>query len=424
MSVHTILNNQPGTTTEPVKTQQPVFTAAPHRMMFLGGVLQLVFVLVFWCVELAGRYTSWWSPLETTIPTTSAHLFLMVYGLFPFFFFGFLMTTYPRWMSGGLVPKQSYVLSFSLLITGVALFYLGLFADKLFSIVGLIFYLSGFAVALKALLHVYFAASGENKTYEKALNIALSAGFMGVLVFLIWLISESHWLLVASRDIGLWLFLVPVVFLVSHRMIPFFSSCVLKDYVVVQGRWAVLLLGSCVTGHVLLEWLEQLRWLWLFDLPMMFMGFYFTIRWGFVRSFQVGLLAVLHLAFLWFGLAMALYTTQSLVLFFTDTVVLGRAPLHALGIGYITSMVIAMASRVSLGHSGRPLTADVLTWAVFTGVSIAALLRIVAEIPVLETLSDTSASLIAAIVWLVVIVLWVIRYGPMYVTPRADGKPG
>ena len=81
-------------------TPWEVFTAAPHRMMFLAGALQLVLTLLFWAVELAGRYTGLLAPLALSLHTTHVHLFLMLYCIFPFFTFGFLMTTFPRWMNG------------------------------------------------------------------------------------------------------------------------------------------------------------------------------------------------------------------------------------------------------------------------------------------------------------------------------------
>lgn len=58
---------------------------------------------------------------------------------------------------------------------------------------------------------------------------------------------------------------------------------------------------------------------------------------------------MLHIAFLWLAIGMTLYTVQSLTLLITGVDYLGRAPLHALGIGFFTGMVVAMASRVTLG---------------------------------------------------------------------------
>jgi uncharacterized protein involved in response to NO len=74
---------------------------------------------------------------------------------------------------------------------------------------------------------------------------------------------------------------------------------------------------------------------------------------------------MLHIGFAWFGLAMALYTLQSLTLCFTGQWLLAKAPLHALSIGYFSAVLMAMSTRVTLGHSGRLLKADSLTWGVF-----------------------------------------------------------
>lgn len=39
----------------------PAFFSAPHRVMFFAGSIQLILVLLFLSIELAGRFTSLWS---------------------------------------------------------------------------------------------------------------------------------------------------------------------------------------------------------------------------------------------------------------------------------------------------------------------------------------------------------------------------
>lgn len=39
----------------------PAFFSAPHRVMFFSGSIQLILVLLFLSIELAGRFTSLWS---------------------------------------------------------------------------------------------------------------------------------------------------------------------------------------------------------------------------------------------------------------------------------------------------------------------------------------------------------------------------
>ena len=68
---------------------------------------------------------------------------------------------------------------------------------------------------------------------------------------------------------------------------------------------------------------------------------WFSSRWGVARGArQVRLLAMLHLGFLWAGLAFALYAIDSLARFAGLDWSAGQAPLHALGIGFFASMLI------------------------------------------------------------------------------------
>ena len=103
------------------------FTAAPHRMMMFGGTLQLVFAMLYWTAALAARHNGLDMSLETVLPGKWLHGYLMLYGLFPYFIFGFLMTTYPRWMNGPLVERPRYITAFLCMAAGSALAYAGLF---------------------------------------------------------------------------------------------------------------------------------------------------------------------------------------------------------------------------------------------------------------------------------------------------------
>ena len=407
-----------------LKQRWHVFTAAPHRMMMFGGAVQLVLVLLFWGVELTGRFTGLWAPLETVVPTTFAHAFLMFYTLFPFFLFGFLMTTYPRWMNGTPVPAGRYVPAFLLLAGGTFLFYIGLFVHTAVLALALIVLLAGYSLALYTLWQVYRTAAARFKLHETILNGTLAAAWLGVLSYLLWLWTANWTLLDFTLTAGLWWFMLPLALTVCHRMIPFFSSAVLTDYTVYQPRWTLHAMVGCAVGHGLLELVGLQAWLWLVDLPLAGLAFHHSRRWGFWRSFQVRLLSILHVAFAWVSVGVGLYALQSLVLLTTGTVVLGRGPLHALTIGFLTSLTLAMATRVTLGHSGRPLQADALTGVLFWGVGLSALLRVLSELPGFGFTAASHLNLTAAAVWLVAFGVWSLRFGPIYLRPRADGAPG
>ncbi|MBU1192906.1 MAG: NnrS family protein [Gammaproteobacteria bacterium] len=400
------------------------FTAAPHRMMMFAGSLQLVLTMSFWLAELLARYLNILPGITPVIPATWAHGYLMLFGLFPYFIFGFLMTTYPRWMNGPLVERSRYVASFLCMTTGSVTVYAGLFTHTTVLATGALLHAFGWFIGISELYRVFRAAPGPEKSHERYLNLYLLLGGIGMLSFVLGTGLDRPGLIQTALTLGWWGFLLPLLVTVAHRMLPFFSSMVIKPYTVVQPAWMLPALPLLIAGHVACETLNIWQWRFLFDAPLAGIGLYLSFRWGFRRSFQVRLLAILHMAFVWFGIGMTLYTLDSLLLLFSTDVSLGRAPLHALGIGLVAGMTLAMASRVSLGHSGRPLVADRRVWLCCWGLHITALLRVVNDLPIGQTLFGLPTPLWAALLWLVTVFAWSWRFAPIYLRPRVDGNPG
>lgn len=396
-------------------------SAAPHRSLFLAGALQGVLTVLWWVIDLAGRYGVAGSMTHWSIAPTWAHAFLMVYGFFPFFILGFLFTTYPNWMNGDKVKPREYVATCALMVAGVVLFYVGLLTHKAIIILGIELMLIGWSVAVYVLYRILLNTPAQDKRHARVISIALLMGWLGVAAYLLWLVTEDPVMLDFARHAGIWFFLLPIVLTVSHRMIPFFSSRVLDNYEMVRPFWMLWLMLACSAAHGSLQWLELSAYLWIADLPLAGCALYLSYRWGFLRSFSMSLLAVLHFSFAWLGVAMLLYGLQSLVYFASGNLILGLAPLHALGIGFFASMILAMASRVTIGHSGRPLELDQLTWVLFLGFQATTVLRILADlVPAIAPL----LYVLAALVWLVCFGLWAIKYAPIYWRQRVDGKPG
>ena len=400
------------------------FTAAPHRMMMFGGTLQLVLTLLYWAGTLAARETGLAVRLEGVLPGVWAHGYLMLYGLFPFFIFGFLMTTYPRWMNGPLVERPRYVAAFLCMATGIALVYIGLFTHGVLIGLGALLHAGGWGIGLAELYRVFRTATNAMKTHERFLNAYLLIGGLGMLAFGFGVLLNVPAAIQLALTLGLWGFLLPVMITVAHRMLPFFSSNVIKPYEIYSPDWVLTALPVLIAGHVILDQTGLWQWRFLFDAPLAGIAFHLSWRWGLGRSFQARLLAVLHVAFLWFGIGMALYALDSLLLLTNAGFALGRAPLHALGIGLIASMTIAMASRVTLGHSGRPLVADTLVWLVGWGLHLTALLRVLGELPIPDGSLFLSLNLWAALLWLASVMPWALRLGALLLLPRIDGRTG
>lgn len=404
-------------------------SAAPHRSLFLVGAFQGVFTLLWWWIVLAGRVGLVDNGQTWNIAPTWAHGFLMVYTFFPFFIMGFLFTVFPRWMNGELIRPQQYMFVSVLMTLGVAFFYIGLAVGQFLAVIGILLMLVGWARGVVALFKVLRSAPARDKRHAWITGLAFIAGWLGLCAYGLWLLNGNDMLLNFSRQVGIWFFLLPILLAVSHRMIPFFSSRVLEHYTVVRPYGLLWLMVGCSVAHGIFQQLSGLQvYTWIADMLLASGALYLTYVWQFFRSFKVRLLAVLHIAFAWLGIAMTLFALQGLLLWMSDgeRYWFGLAPLHLLGVGYFTSMVIGMVSRVTLGHGGFSLVLDKFSWFLFVGFQAVIFLRVLPDIVPLSIVTAQGSTLYfsAAGVWLVCFTLWVAKYAPIYWRARVDGKVG
>lgn len=399
---------------QPQASLWATYTSAPHRVMFLPGALQAVLAMAWWLLSLQGVLPA------TTIPAIHLHAWLMLFGLFPLFVFGFLFTAGPNWLSSPPIPRQTYLPSALLLSAGLLGVYAGLLWPQL-QVWGLVVHTTGWGVALAALVANLRAAQVEDSLHARLAVIAVGLGGLGDALFGVAIaLDQLDWLATAIALV-VWGMLVPIFLVACHRMIPFFTSRVVSDYVMVRPYGLLWLLLAASLAHGALEAAGWPAVTWLADGPLAVITLWFAWRWGcFRHGWGVRLLAMLHISFLWAGLAFLLYALGSLALWLGWSWSAGHAPLHALGIGFFGSMLIGMASRVSLGHSGRRLEADGLTWALFW------LLQAVGVVRMLPELTPVAWGWVnvAGLLWLGVLATWAARYAPFYWRPRADGRPG
>jgi uncharacterized protein involved in response to NO len=166
-----------------------------------------------------------------------------------------------------------------------------------------------------------------------------------------------------------------------------------------------------------------LRWAQVaMEIPAAMLLLWLALRWGLVQSLKIRLLAMLHGGFFWLGLAFALQAVSHALMTLTaHELSLGLAPLHALTMGYLGATLVAMATRVSSGHGGRPLAADNTAWALYWILQSAVLLRVLAA---LWPAAATALTLLGVSAWTLAVTAWAIRYGGWFGRPRVDGRPG
>ncbi|MBI2306403.1 MAG: NnrS family protein [Rhodocyclales bacterium] len=399
---------------------RPVFFAAPHRVMFFAGALQALLGMAFWAFDLGARYAGLYTPLSWPVPATWLHAALMLYGLFTFFIFGFLMTALPKWVAQGPLEQRQYVPAFFLLVAGWLLFYAGLFAAPLIPL-GMVVVAAGWGLGWYALFAAVRSSISEHKTHAWVVLVALACGIVGLLAFAAGIALTHPGLVAAAIEAGLWLFLVPVFFTVTYRMLPFFSGSVIRGYDEYRGRATYWIVLGCCAAHAALAVAELRAWLWPPDLLGGATVLWLSWRWQLRKAFVSHLLAMHHLASVWLGIALLLFAVQSLFLL-SGNGWGGRAPLHALTVGYFGSILIGMATRVTLGHSGRLISSDVWAWRLFWLFQGVVLLRLGGEW--FTELGAFSPVWLSALGWLAVFGMWGRVHLSMFLKPRPDGRPG
>ncbi len=408
----------PPTHTDSFPISLRMLAAAPHRLLFFVGAANVLMAMLWWTLHLIDVRWQLIGLAPTPLFAGWAHAFVMQYQVLPPFMFGFLLTVFPRWMGLKELTRWHYLPVGLGLLSGQLLLLTGMLGMPNLVHLGVLSTLAGWTVGLAILLHLLWLDSGKT-WHAVSCAAALAFGLLGVLLFAVYLHTDNALLMFASIKIGSFGLLLPIYFTVAHRMFPFFAGNVLPGYKPWRALWPLGAFWVLAIAHLGLELAHAYAWLWMADLPLFVLCGYWLWR-NAPRGPAPPLLRVLFLGYAWLPIAMLLYTAQSLWFLGTGDFLLGRAPAHALFIGFFGSLIVAMVTRVTQGHSGRPLQLGGVAAFAFITIQFVALLRVIAEL-----LPDSPLwQAVAAIGWIVAFLPWALRSAFIYLTPRIDSKPG
>ncbi|MEI2677946.1 MAG: NnrS family protein [Burkholderiaceae bacterium] len=403
--------------------------AAPHRLGFFAAACMLAASALWWTAVLLSRAAGYSPPWAVAPP--AAHGLLMGLGFTPLFIAGFLFTAGPKWLGEAAVEARVLLWPVLLMLAGWCLVLPGLHLSSLLAAAGLALVAVGWSRLSMRFVAILRASRVPDRTHACVVAAACVVGAATMWVAVGALAMQDVAVLRAATQVALWGFVATVFVAVSHRMIPFFSSSALPTLDAWRPMW---LLGVMVAAL----WLEALAAVaalgwgplapWLrgvqaaIELPVAVLLLWLALRWGVVQSLKIRMLAMLHAGFLWLGLAYALSALSHALMATTGgELSLGLAPMHALTMGYLGATLLAMATRVSSGHSGRSLAADNAAWAMYWVLQAAVVLRVVAA---LWEAGSMGVTLLAVLAWATATVAWALRYGRWFVRPRVDGRPG
>ena len=364
-----------------------VFLSGGFRPFFLGAAAWAAIAMPVWLAAYAHGY-----PLGGALPAMLWHAHEMIFGFAVATVAGFLLTAIPNWT--GRLPVRGARLGAlaALWLAGrVAMFA----TPPVAAIIDLAFLIGLIAVVARELI------AGRNYR-NLPLLVALGVLLTGNVLMHLHALDIAYTAALGAR-IGA-ATLAAMVALVGGRIIPSFT----RNWMAKMRRDAAPpapvsrldLACLLVTVAALVSWVVLPN-----ALVQMLGGAAVLVRlarWRAVHTLREPLLTVLHVGYAWLGIGLLLAAVP------------GAPALHAITVGAIGTMTLAVMTRASLGHSGQALTAGRGTTAIYLLITAAAVLRVAGP----YTPAPVTVVSCAGLAWTAAFGLFAVLYGPLLIGNR------
>ena len=384
----------------------PIFRLAFRPFFLLSALLSIVAVLI-WIFVLHGNF-SW----QGVLPAKTWHGHEMIFGFAASVAVGFLLTAAQTWTGVRSINGWKLaVLVLFWLTARIAL--LSSFIPLV--IVGIVCEGIWWLISISYLAYMVLKSNNyRNLIFIVLLSIIMLLDLTTLLYALLDNLALSTHLSYAA------VFMMSnVVTVLGGRVIPFFTTRALNlptthRYMFIERAVAGLMFLSFIAFIVSYFYpINQVLGILLIATGCL--QIVRMLNWQSVKTIKTPLLWALHLAYLNMGLGFVVIGIS----YFTYRISFSSA-IHIITIGTIGTMIIAMMSRVSLGHTGRAL--QINRW-----ISFSFLLLLVAAIARfwLPTFYwYMSGYILAASCWVIGFSIFVIYYTPILLTARPDGRSG
>lgn len=372
------------------------------RPFFLGASLFAGVAIPVWILVLAGVGDS-----TFLYPARDWHVHEMVFGFLPAVITGFLLTAIPNWTDRPPIRGYELMLLFTLWLAGRLLIAIPWFTPLVSAIIDV-----GFLVAVAGLVWREIAAA---KSWDRApMGVLVSLLACANILFHVFTLGGIAADRTELAAIGMVMMLLT---LIGGRLIPNFTG----ELLVGSGRTERPApfsrydgLSIALVGFAVVSWIVQPHSMvtgWIFvTAGLANLGR--LARWYGWLTWREPLVLILHFGYGWFALS----------LFILGGSILGiglpaEDAVHAFTAGAVGAMTLAVMTRASLGHTGRPRHAGPLTVCIYMLVNVGAVLRVFGP---MTGLSTSLVMGMAAGSWSGAYLLFALVYGPFLLRPSLD----
>jgi uncharacterized protein involved in response to NO len=379
----------------------PALFSYGFRPFFLAGAAWAFVAIGLWMLLLFGAVS-----LPTAFTLLDWHIHEMLYGYLAAVVAGFLLTAIPNWT--GRLPVAGLPLAglAALWLSGrVAVACSEFIGAATAAVIDLSFLLALLAACLREII------AGRNWRNLRVLAV-VAVLFVGNAVFHVEVIATG------AADFGTRFGVaaaIGLIMLIGGRIIPSFT----RNWLARQGSGRLPQPFSAVDGVALVLGATAL-FAWIAapqaqatGAGLIAAGLVQAVRlgrWAGERTVPDRLVLILHVGYAFVPLGFVL--TGAAVVW--PQVLPASAGIHAWTAGAIAVMTLAVMTRATLGHTGRPLAASGATQVLYALAVLAALLRIAASLVLPLALLYA-----AAFAWLAAFAVFLAVYAPMLLGPRA-----
>ncbi|MGL1958566.1 MAG: NnrS family protein [Colwellia sp.] len=380
------------------------------RPFFLGGAIFSIVAIILWLLmykgtvslsPLGGGY--WW------------HIHEMIFGFGGAIIAGFLLTAVQNWTGVRGTQGSTLLILFLLWIVGrIALIIPDSISTELATIIDLAFLPAVAFILAKPIIAI--------KQYRNLFFVPLLLLFtIANLEMHLAIYYPQTFTITYAGYAGVML----VTFLMSvmaGRVTPMFTANGTKTTKATPLPWLDKLAnGSLAVAMFSLLFQPLIGFSAIFfGILLIIAGFFQTMRWLRWRpwiTLSLPLLWSIHLSIKFIASGLIILGLSYLIVDIPSNHVW-----HILTVGGMGGLILAMISRVSLGHTGRPLTPPKAMTFAYVLITLSALVR--AFGPWLLPEKTLVFIDISGTFWLLAFAIFVVTYAPMLMRARKDGRPG
>ncbi|MDP2549229.1 NnrS family protein [Oceanobacter sp. 4_MG-2023] len=218
---------------------------------------------------------------------------------------------------------------------------------------------------------------------------------------------------------GMILLVVLLMCVIGGRVFPMFTANGTQTPRVTPLPWlekaTILTTALCIpAGMALLPATEAMTGIILMAAGAL--NIWRASRWRFMVALQTPMLWSLHLSYWLMSIGLILIGLHQ-----TTGILTASISYHVITLGGISLMILAMVTRVSLGHTGRKIQATPVITSAFLLMVAATFVRI---LPALLPGQALWLLILAGLLWMAAFSLFVIVFFPILSRARPDGTPG